>query len=550
MSIDDLNMANEPSHVQQKPPVTTDFATIARNLPDTLVAQIFGYLSLPELKCFLRCKAPCSNGRTVSDVANIVLYKDVRVDTKERLESLRRGHPNPEAFAYLVENLSIPGFATGEMRGYLSAILANGSGVRRLAVGNGVDYPISAADSLNTRYIPDVPNRTNIRSLTIGRMRREAITASDPFVDLIELSRFPNLAELKWITLDFRLGSVQQILKDIHRHCPNLKVLQTPWVNRLDDTPWSSLPYYRNLELLMFRFPHGVRIDVRRMYDCLTEFWVRGVAVQLGDRGCNMDIVKWLDELYNTIFREESARGENPAKMFQWLLQKNRHKLIKTTELYPGTMPKMYEALANVDASDDDGLGLEIEITRNALPPFVSPNSRHLRLLNTRVNVDPQSIRNLISSNPRLTTLGIAVHVQHHGTSYDGNITSAKVPLVPGQNVVRSSGIRTTIPGFEIRYYVIRDPKTGALAQQWKSFTSERVKPSATELPNLNIFNVSNFVPEEWTEELLTRLHRWEREIKAYFDLNPALRKVFIILNTDRQKFGRFESLCSCAKRS
>lgn len=547
MSIDDLTMTAHKPHAQ-KPPAT-DFATIARHLPDTLVAQIFGYLSLQELLCFSRCKAPCSNGRTVSDVANIVLYKDVRVETKERLESLRRGHPDPESFAYLVECLSIPGFATGETRDYLSDILAKGSGIRRLLVGHGVDYPIAPSSTcLNTRYVPEAPKYNHIRSLTIGRMRRDPISASDPFVNLKQLSRFSNLTELRWVFLDSRLGSVQKVLRDIHGYCPHLKFLQAPWTNQLDGTPWSSLPDYQNLKMLMFRFPHGVRIDVQCMYDCLTEFWARGVGVRLGSGACNMDIVKWLDELYNTIYRQETARGENPAKMFQWLFQHNRHKLIKTTELYPGTVPKMYEGLSHVDASDDDGLGLEIEIKREALPAFVSPNCCHLRLLNTRVNIDPQSIRNLISSNPRLSTLGIAVHIHHHGTSYDGNITKAKVPLIPGQNTVRSSGARTTIPGFEIRYYVVRDLKTRQIHQQWKSHTVDRVRPVATELPDLNIFNVPNFVPEEWTDELLRRLRDWEREIKAYFDLNPVLRKVFIILNTDRQKFGRFESLCSCAR--
>jgi hypothetical protein len=547
MSIDDLTMVHDP-HVR-KPPVT-DFATIARLVPDTIVAQILGYLSRPELKCFLRFKALCSNGRTVSEVANIVLYRDINADTPEAFERLRNGNPDPKVIACLVNALSIPGFTTQGNRDYVSTLLAYGPSIRRLCIGNQIDYPRLA--SLSTRYIPDVPKCHNIRSLTIGKPRRNPISAAEPFVDFKELAVFPNLTELRWITLDVRLGSVQQVLRDIHSHCPNLTILQAPWTNRLDQTSWSSLPNYTDLKRLDFRFDHGVRIDVQRMYEFLTEFRMRGIGVRLGDRNCMQDIVKWMPNLYETICREECARGETDCGMFEWLFQTNHHKLIKTTELDGRTTEKMLEALEKVDASDGDGLGIEIYLTRKPLPGFISPNVTHLRLLNDRQNIPAGTIPKIIARNPHLVELGVAVHVEHHGSSSYGTVTAAKVPVVPRQNAFRNSGDRragslTTIPGFSIRLTLTRDERN-AIKQQWRSdmFTQRCQRTTAKELPDLNIFNEAGWVPEEWTEDLLTRTRQWQDEVRGWLALNPALKKVYVILNTDRQTFGTFENKCPC----
>ena len=549
MSIDDLTMAHDPD-VRKQP--VNDFATIARLLPDTLMGQILGYLSRAELKCFLRYKAPCSNGRPVSEVASFVLFEDIHVATPKALEILQNGNPDPEYFACLVKELSIPGFTREDMRDYLSRLLACGFGIQRLCVGNDTDYPITYQASLTTRYLPDIPKCHNIRSLTIGKRRRLRIGHEEPFVDFSELSVFPNLMELRWITLDSRLGSVQQILRDIHRHCPNLKILQAPWTDKLDQTSWSSIPPYTNLEKLHFRVDHGVRIDVRRMYECLSEFWTRRVAVRLGDPNCMQDIVRWMPELYDTIFREESARGESPEKMFEWLLQPNRHKLIKTTELYSGTTRTMLEALAKVDTSDEDGLPVEIPLTRHPLPRFITPNVTHLRFLNDRENIPSKTLPYIISSNPRLEELGIAVHVEHFGSSYDGSITAAKVPLIPGQNGIRTSGLRvgalTTVPAFSIRFTVQKD-KEGRIKQHWRSeMVQHGQKPAAKELRDLNIFNVQDWVPKVWTEELLARTRKWEEEIRGWLALNPSLKKVYVVLNTDRQRYGTFTDRCLCTR--
>jgi hypothetical protein len=546
MSIDDLAMAHEPD--VQKPPV---IATIARLLPDTIIAQILDYLSRPELMPFLHSKVLCSNGRTVSEVAYIVLYRDVQVDTPTAFEILRNGNPDPKVFAYLVNKLTIPGFTTEDNRDYLSSLLAYGSGIRHLCIGSQIDYPISYPASLNTRYIPDVPKYHSIRSLTIGKRRRERIGPTEPCVDFKELAAFPNLTELQWMTLDSRLGSVHQVLHAIHRYCPNLKILLAPWTDKMDHTSWSSLPPFIHLKTVQFRFDHGVRLDVRSVYKCLTEFWMRGVDVKLGEELCNQDVLRWMPGLYDTIFREESARGERDGRMYTWLFQANRHKLIKTTELDSRTSQKMLEALEKVDASDEYGLPIEIHFTRKPLPRFISPNATVLRLLNVCENISPNEVPKIISSNPHLKELGVAVHVEHCGSSSNGTVTAAKVPIIPGQNVFRNSGDRrslTTVPRYSIRFTLTKE-KDNTIKQQWKSETNiqhGRNRPTAKELHDLNIFNSADWVPQEWTEDLLMRTRKWEDEIRGWFACNPNLEKVFVILNTDRRTFGIFENKCPC----
>jgi hypothetical protein len=538
MSIDDLTMAH--TRKVRKPPVT-DFATIARFLPDTIIKQILGYLSRPEILCFLRFKALCSNGTTVSEVAKIVLYNDIRADTPKVFELLRNGNRDPKVFACFVSELWIPGFTKGENRDYISLLLAYGHGIRRLCVGNQVDY------SMSTRYIPDIPSCHNIRSLTIGKKRRQPINESEPFVDFEELAVFPYLTELRWLTLDSRLGPVQQILRDIHSHCPHLKILQAPWTNKFDETSWSSLPPYTDLKRLEFRFDHGARIDVRQMYECLTEFRMRRIDVRLGDRNCMQDVTNWMPGLYDMIYRKEVALGDTDGTMFHWLFEPNRHKLIKTTELDPRVTQKMLEALEKVNASDEDGLGVEIPFTRQPLPRFISPNVKHLRLLNDRVNIPASTIQSIIKHNPHLEELSVSVHVEHHGSSSDGTVTSAKVPIVPRQNSFRNSGDRrslTTIPGFSIRFTLRRHGNT--INRYWESDRFNCHRHTATKLPDLNIFNSADWVPEEWTEDLLRRTRQWEDEIQGWFALNPALRKVIVILNTDKRAFGTFENRCPC----
>lgn len=212
----------------------------------------------------------------------------------------------------------------------------------------------------------------------------------------------------------------------------------------------------------------------------------------------------------------------------------------------------MIEAIEQVDCLNDNGLHVEIDLHHHPLPDFlIQRKLKWARLQNNRENVPIDHIPSIIRSNPQLRSLIIPLHVQHHGSTYDGNCTRSDVPILPGQNETRNDGHRGsqrfTIPGIELKYELRR--VRGVITQKWKSYPSVRRGPPPVSelLPDLNVFGLTNPPEMEWTPELLKRLHAWEDEIKGWFGLNERLGAIAIIINTDQEKFGRVEKYwCTC----
>jgi hypothetical protein len=252
--------------------------------------------------------------------------------------------------------------------------------------------------------------------------------------------------------------------------------------------------------------------------------------------------------MYAEIFRQEHKNSTHPADMIRWTIQANRHgHLIKLTDLpYREMKEAMYEAIRQVDCSDGDGLGIEIDLHRTPIPDIVLTNLRYIRIQVNRANLPADYIPTIIQSNPLLVSVIIVQHVFHHGSSYDGNCTHAKVPLLPGQNHFRIDGRRQlfTIPGNELLYRVSR--KGDSLKQQWKSYPCVRdgPPPVAEHLPD--VFARTNGTETVWSESLLERLHAWENEVKGWME-SSRLKSIGFILNTDKDKFGRVEKYwCTC----
>lgn len=456
-------------------------------------------------------------------------------------------HPDPDKIAGDIESLEIPGALASPAREYIARLVQRAPYLERLKVGR------QDSNDPNILYIPDPAPTHQVRTLIVGEHSRVLITDKDRIIELSELMRFPCLTQLHWYPIDPRIGSVQHVITTIYHLCPYLKFLQVPWSNRLDKTPWDALPMFPHLKHITFRFDHDSKISMREFIQCLREFYIRDIPVKVGS-GCAVETRKWLNDMYEEIFVHEYKNGFSPEKLLRWVIQHNRGHLLKLTEIPSDMKEAMYEAIRNLDCSDGEGLRLEVDLTPDEIPKILKQNLRYLRQQVNRQKINPAYIPEILECNPNLRSVIVAVHVVHHGASYDGDCTYNKVPLIPGQDEARKSGgaQRFTIPAFELKYRLVRDLDTGEIMQTWRSYPRGRrggPAPTAEQLPKLNVFGRMNWVEQEWSPGLLDRLSRWENEIKGWFDCCPHLKDIGIILNTDSQKFGRVEKYwCTCTE--
>ena len=284
---------------------------------------------------------------------------------------------------------------------------------------------------------------------------------------------------------------------------------------------------------------------------CLRVLYERNIAVKVGS-GCVYETENWITELYREVYRQEISRGYQPSKMLRWLIQNNRYSrtTLQLNEL--GNMDltvAMHEAIRHVDCSDGGTLSLEVNLTPGPLPDILKRNLRYLSVLINTQNIDPRHIPDILQSNPQMTGLNVAIHVNHCGGTSRGSCTRSKVPLLPNQDV-RISGQQTTIPGHELKYRLRRDLATQQITQTWRSYTSRRRPEVTRELNRLNVFGIPNFRETEWSETLLERLRKWEEEVNGWFTLCPKLQSITVVLNTVQSKFGRLERYwCTCSEK-
>jgi hypothetical protein len=526
--------------------ISDDVHPLLPNLPPIVLKQILGYASRSHQYSILKeCKS-----KTLSEVAKAALYTYLLLESPERVYRLMKCQPDPSEIAGFIEWLAIPDGLDPPAREYIAKLIKGARYIEILKVGSVKSHDSSAP------YIPDPPERSHLRTLFVaaplrpGEHARDPITADDRMVDLSELARFPYITQLHWCPIDPRIGSVQDVLTTIDNYCPRLKFLEAPWSDRLDRTPWTSLPPFKHLVHMGFRFDHDSQINVPEFVECLREFYRRGIAVKVGS-GCKFETHKWKNELFKEIFVQEIRYGNPPVDMLRWVIQNNRNSnTIQLNELRLRDLKvAVHEAIRGVDDSDGGTFAIETDLASGGVPDILKRNLRYLCLLVNRQNIDPHHIPGIIGLNGKLNSLIVAIHVDHHGGSYDGNCTFNRIPLLPNQDVARNSGLRTTIPGIELKYRIRRDPRTGNISQSWRSYPSGRrgPPPSAAELNHLNVFGSAHFIEQEWSEPLLNRLHRWEDEIKSWLDRNPRLHTITMVINTVHEKFGRLERYwCTC----
>jgi len=382
-----------------------------------------------------------------------------------------------------------------------------------------------------------------VRELQVGCYSRERISENDRLISFSELASYPNLTRLHWIPVDARVGSVQHVYKQVHKYCPDLEVLELPWSDRIDDTPWDELPTFRNLRRLTWHFNHMTKVNLTQFVRCLRTFQSRNVPTYVGS-GCDREVSLWLHDLYRRL------QGTNPD-LLRWVLQNNHKHLIKSYKLPPAEKELLFRAIQDVGYSpetDGNGLKLDADLTPGPLPEvLLSGKLRYVRLIVNKTNVDRNHIPNILRANPYLQSLVVVKHLDHHGRSYDGNCTHAKVPLLPGQDVVRQLGSQYTIPGVELMFRVRREeenkPAKKTRLREWRRLNGGK-SVAAEHLPDLDMRGITR---EAWNESLLARLDAWEREVKGWFELSPRLRTIGVILNTDRDKFGNLEEYyCAC----
>lgn len=541
---------------------------MVETLPENVLKLALGYVPRGQIFTIV------TSCRGFYHVAKAALYSHLVLENRNRVDRLMICYPDPDEIAGYVEILEIPGALEPPAQQYIDRLVHRAYNLHRLRVG--------VVDSKDTAipYLPKIPTNHRISTLIVGEKACHPITADVRMIPLRELKPFPNLTNLAWFPVDPRIGTVHDILKVINGLCPDLVYLQIPWSDHICPAPWEDLARFHSLKQITFRFEHNSQINLPEFVKCLHVLYSRKIKVRIGS-GCAMETVKWLQSLYVRIYVHESTHGRMPHKMLTRVFQDNRGHLINLRDIPPttfvtvsnhGSRPTdqsvsgdqmkeaIYRAVEEVDYSDGDGLRVEMDLTSEKHLPeiLLSKKLFYARLLVTRNNVPPEYIPQIIKANPSLKSLVVANHVQHRGSTYDGNCTYAKVPLLPGQDQCRSSGNgqdkqgvqqRYTIPGFELLFRLRRHEDT-SITQQWKAYTPLRRKapaPLATELPKLNVFNLQNWVEEEWSEPLITRLNKWEEEIKSWFQLSPRLAMIAVVLNTDHEKFGKVEKYwCSC----
>jgi len=501
-------------------------------LPDAILLQIMLKLQPGQLYGILTTCPPLKLH------AETALYRHLIVDKRERLDRLIKCQPNPETFAGDVEVLEIPGSLTSPAREYVERLEEYAPHLTSKKVLH------RDANDSTIPYITTSRHSHMVRELQVGCYTRERITESDRFIRFSELARYPNLTRLHWIPVDARLGSVQTVYKQINSYCINLEVLELPWCDRIDDSSWDSLPTFPNLRLLIWHFSHCSRINLTQFIRCLRTLHSRGIATQVGS-GCDRETALWLSDLYRRI-------QDTSPDMLHWILKNNPKHLVKSYNLPSAEKDALFRAMSHVDydPEHDCGLRLDADLTPGPLPDILlSGHLQYVRLIVNRTNIDRSHIPNILRANPHLRSLVVAVHIVHHGGTYDGNCTYAKVPLLPGQDVVRRPGSISTIPGVELMFRVRKDdpssmPPKGRKKRlrEWRRLDGGKVV-AADRLPELDVRGVRGC----WDEALLTRLDVWEREVKAWFELSPNLATIGVILNTDREKFGNLESYyCAC----
>jgi hypothetical protein len=541
---------------------------IVDRLPDNVLKNSLSYVPRGQVFTIL------TSCRAFYNVAKAALYSHLALENRNRVDRLMICYPDPDEIAGYVEILEIPGALSSPAQEYINRLVQRAHNLHRLRVG--------VVDSTDTEipYMPTIPKNHQISTLIVGEKACNPITADVRMISLTELQPFPNLTNLAWFPVDPRIGSIQYILTTIYQMCPDIVYLQVPWSDHISTVPWEDLPHFHSLRQITVRFEHQSLIDLTEFVKCLYVFYSRNIKVRIGS-GCAMETVKWLQELYVKIHVHETSHGRMPSEMLSRVFQDNRGHLINLRDIPPttfvtvsndGSSPtvesvsgdrlkeSLYEAVDAVDYSDGDGLRVEMDLTSERQLPniLLSKKLVYARLLVTRHNVPPQYIPEILRSNPKLTSLVVAKHVQHHGSTYDGNCTYNKVPLLPQQDRCRTSvngqdkyGVqqRYTVPSFELLFR-LRRQDDGNITKQWKAYTPlrrGRPAPLATELPKLNVFGLQNPVEEEWPDRLLNRLKAWEDEIKSWFDLCPKLTTIAVVLNTDSQKFGKIEKYwCSC----
>ena len=538
---------------------------IVEKLPENVLKHSLSYVPQGQIFTIL------TSCRASYNVAKAALYSHLVLENRNRVDRLMTCYPDPDEIAGYLEILEVPGALSSPAQEYINRLVHRAHNLRRLRVG-----VVDSKDDA-TPYMPTIPKNHQISTLIVGEKACNPITAHVRMIPLAELRPFPDLTNLAWFPVDPRIGSIQYILNTIHQMCPDLVYLQVPWSDHISAIPWEELPRFHSLRQITFRFEHQSLINLSEFVKCLSVFYSRDIKVRIGS-GCAMETVRWLQHLYTKIFLHESSHGRMPYEMLSRVFQDNRGHLINLRDIPPFPCPadshdgsgdepfsvdrlkeSLYQAVEAVDYSDGDGLRVEMDLTSERQLPniLLSKKLVYARLLVTRHNIPPQFIPEIIRSNPKLTSLVLAKHVQHRGSTYDGNCTFNKVPLLPQQDQCRTSvngqdnqGVqqRYTIPAFELLFR-LRRHDDGSITQQWKAYTPlrrGRPAPLATELPKLNVFGTPNGV-EEWPERLLTRLKAWEDEIKSWFELCPKLTNIAVVLNTDSQKFGKVEKYwCSC----
>jgi hypothetical protein len=530
-------------------------------LPENVIKLALAYVPRGQIFAIL------TSSRAFCNPAKAALYSYLVLENLDRVDRLMVCCPDPDEIAGYVEMLEIPGALTGPAHKYIERLIQQSYYLHRLRVG------VVASKDQQIPYMPRVPATHEISTLIVGEKACNPITYETRMIPLEELRAFPNLTNLAWFPVDPRIGTIQHVYGVIHEMCPDLVYLQIPWSDQISQVPWEQLPQFHALRQITFRFEHESQITLSEFVKCLHVLYSRNIQVRIGS-GCAMETVKWLQALYAEIYIHESSHGHMPHEILARVFQDNRGHLINFRDIPPesfvtdsdktvrGDLLKesLYQAVDAVDFSDGDGLRLEMDLTTERKLPNILLSGKlvYARLLVTQYNISPEYIPLILKANPNLRSVVLAQHIQHHGSSYDGNCTYNKVPLLPKQDRTRTSIHapdkcagplqRFSIPGFELLYR-LRRREDGTVTQQWKAYAGgprTRPVPQATELPKLNDFSGASSV-EEWPQGLLDRLKLWEDEIKSWFQMCPRLAMIAVVLNTDQAKFGKVEKYwCSC----
>jgi hypothetical protein len=524
---------------------------IARDLPDHVIKESLRYLDRKFVHALI------VSSRSYHNIAFAALYSSIVIRTRAGLNRFIACWPDPAPVAGYIEQLAVPSALTSPAREYVERLLSLASNLHTLKFG------LRETLDANVPFAMQVAGKKRTRKLIVGtHFSRGEKAENEPFVPFSLLDGFENVECLHWDLVDTRAGTLQHILRECGRYCPNVKEIRVPWTNKFEDSEWDLLPIPPRLEQFGFRFEHEPVINMPNLVGIIRSIYQQGIIIRLGSN-CGSETQGWNGHLLKEIWSQR-AKFADVSAFYRYLIYYNRSILWDLTSLDSNELrAAIYAAFAQLDLTRGRHLMLHSVLTVNDLPSPLLVGVRFLRLAVNQARIPATHIPDIIRANPRLESLNIAVHINISRAI--AGCTQSPTPLVPGQIVPPLAPSRNSLhraqqtpilPAYEL-IMSLDKAADGSIRKRWRK---ERGQWSGelstvhdirfTYGPEPRVESAPELWINAWPEDHLSRLQTWEGEVMSWFSLSANLSKIVVVLNSLPSKIGKWENYwCSCSDR-